>query len=112
MTRPPFEKLSASMAVNGQGPATHESLAFRNSFPSPASSDADAMAAFHSIPGEQGGLPSQRTFPLLTTENVLTALPTLTAVFIEIDYRTEIPVTLTAGPCVGVSGRVGTMWAT
>src|SRR5690242_4506585 len=78
MLRPPLEKLSASTLVNGQGPAIQDNLAFRNSFPSPASRLAEATAAFHSIPGEHGGLPAQGTLPVLATSKVLTALPTLT----------------------------------
>src|SRR5215469_2460064 len=85
ITRPPFEKLSASIVVNGHGPAMQESLAFRNSFPSPASRVAEPIAAFHSIPGEHGGLPWQGTFPLFTTPNVFTALPTFSAVVVEIE---------------------------
>src|SRR5260370_25693111 len=80
MVRPPFEKLSDSIMVKGQGPAMQDNLAFRNSFPSPASSVPEPIAAFHSIPGEQGGLPWQGTLPVLATSKVFTALPTLTAV--------------------------------
>src|SRR5690349_20332860 len=82
MVRPPREKLSVSILVKGQGPAMQDNLAFRNSLPSPASSIAEPIAAFHCIPGEHGGLPSHGTLPVLTIWKVLTALPTLTAVVV------------------------------
>jgi hypothetical protein len=85
MVRPPFEKLSDSTVVKGHGPAMQDNLAFRNSFPSPASSVAEPTAAFHLIPGEQGGFPAQGRFPVFMTSKVLTALPMLTAFVVSIE---------------------------
>src|ERR1700739_457285 len=85
MVRPPCEKWSDSTEVKGHGPAMQDNLAFRNSFPSPASSVADATAALHLMPGEQGGFPAQGTFPIFATAKVLTALPMLTAFVVSIE---------------------------
>src|SRR5678810_1302004 len=81
-SRPPCRKSSDSILVKGQGPAMHEVRALRNSLPSPASSDAPPMAAFHCPSGEQGGCFRQGTLPVFTTSKVLTALPTLTVLVV------------------------------
>ena len=57
ITRPPREKLSDTTDENGHGPAMQDTRAFRNSFNSPASSDAEAVVAFQRPSGEQGCLP-------------------------------------------------------
>src|SRR5208283_1838485 len=54
MLRPPREKLSDTICVKVHGPAMQVTLAFWNSFPSPASREVEAMAAFHFPSGEQG----------------------------------------------------------
>src|SRR5271165_6954238 len=54
IVRPPREKVSVSMRVNGHGPAMHEILAFRNSCPSPASSLMPSIDARHFPSGEHG----------------------------------------------------------
>src|SRR6185312_1994922 len=80
ITRPPCEYPSCSIRVNGQGPATHETRASRNSFPSPASRDAPPIAAFHLPSGEHGEWPPQGTFPVFATSKLLRALPVSTLV--------------------------------
>ena len=89
MLRPPREKRSDSILVKGHGPAIQETLAFRNSFPSPASSDAEPIAAFHLPSGEHGGRPLQGTLPVLITWKVFTALPIFTAVVALMEYLAE-----------------------
>src|SRR3954471_16893540 len=69
-SRPPCKKSSASILVNGHGPAMHDVLALRNSFPSPASRDADPIAAFHFPSGEHGGCFRHGTLPVFTTLKV------------------------------------------
>src|ERR1700687_90598 len=86
-SRPPCRKSSSSTLVNGHGPAMHEVRALRNSFPSPASSDAEPIVAFHFPSGEQGGCFRQGTFPVFATSKVFTALPTLAVLVVLIEYR-------------------------
>src|ERR1700690_4273791 len=80
-SRPPCRKSSASILVNGHGPAMQDVRALRNSFPSPASSDAEPIVAFHFPSGEHGSCFLQGTLPVFATSKVLTALPTF-AVFV------------------------------
>ena len=54
IVRPPLAKPLESIRVNGHGPAMHEALASRNSFPAPASNSTDPVAAFQYPSGEQG----------------------------------------------------------
>src|ERR1051326_5833262 len=75
MICPPREKPSVSIFVNGQGPAMHVILALRNSFPGPASKEADATPGFHFPSGEHGRLLLQATFPVFSTWNVLAPVP-------------------------------------
>src|SRR5882724_2153157 len=84
-SRPPCRKSSASIVVNGHGPAIQEVRALRNSFPSPASSDAEPIAAFHLPSGEHGGRFLQGTLPVFATSKVLTALPTLAVLVVLIE---------------------------
>jgi len=58
--RPPAEKESFSILVNGQGPAMQETRTSWNSLPSPASSAVPPTAAFHFPSGEQGEWRGQR----------------------------------------------------
>src|ERR1700733_9255608 len=87
--RPPRERSSNSTFEKGHGPAMQETLALRNWFPSPASSDAEASIAFHFPSGEHGWCPLQSTLPVFTTSNVLTALPTSASVVAFTEYRTR-----------------------
>src|SRR5690242_10658982 len=64
---PPIENPSFSIFVNGQGPAMHDTLAFRNSFPAPASKDMEPMAAFQRPSGEHGSCRLHGTFPVFCT---------------------------------------------
>src|ERR1700690_977422 len=96
-SRPPCKKSSASILVKGHGPAMHEVRALRNSFPSPASSEADPIAAFHLPSGEQGGCLRQGTLPVLATSKVFTALPTLAVLVVLIEYRAKTFDTTTGG---------------
>src|ERR1700686_1238349 len=86
--RPPRERSSNSTLAKGHGPAMQETLAFRNSFPSPASKDAEASVAFHFPSGEHGGRPWQGTLPAFTTWKVFTALPISASVVVFTEYRT------------------------
>src|SRR5437588_3282863 len=61
---PPLENPSLSILVNGHGPAMQETLALRNSFPAPASREAEPIAAFQAPSGEHGAWPLHGTFPL------------------------------------------------
>src|SRR5262245_3727973 len=88
--RPPVENPSDSILVKGQGPAIQETLTFWNSWPSPASSDIEPIAAFHLPSGEQGDRPSQGTLPVLTTSNVFAVLPIVIVVVALTAYRTRI----------------------
>ena len=100
MVRPPREKPSDSIFVKGHGPAIQETLAFRNSFPSPASREAEPIVAFHRPSGEQGCWPLQGRLPVFITWNVFTALPMFTAVVALIEYLAETFAT-------SISGRLG-----
>src|SRR5580700_6643263 len=80
MVWPPWENLSVSILVKGQGPAMQETRASRNSLPAPASSDAEPMAAFHLPSGEHGRCFLQGTFPRFSISKDLAALPTLSSV--------------------------------
>src|ERR1700676_4328665 len=97
MGRPPFEKPSDSTFVNGQGPAMQERRAFRNSFSAPASRETPLAVAFHFPSGEHRGARSHGTFPVLTTSNVLTPLPTVVATFASTVYLTERSLISTCG---------------
>jgi len=74
-----------------------ETLAFRNSFLSPASSDMEPIAAFHLPSDEHGARLSQGWFPVLATSNVFTALPTSASVVAFTEYLTRALETATAG---------------
>src|SRR2546426_891793 len=113
MLRPPRERSSASIFVKGQGPAIQEALAFRNSFPSPASMVTEPIAAFHFPSGEHGGLPSHGTLPVFITSNVLTELPTFTDVVVFVEYLARTLVIITSGclGCVWVLRGIGIMRA-
>src|SRR4029077_13891744 len=95
--RPPRERSSKSTLAKGHGPAMQETLAFRNSFPSPASSDAEFSAAFHFPSGEHGWRPLQGTLPAFTTWNVFTALPMSASAVAFTEYRTRTLETVTSG---------------
>src|SRR6266496_5935303 len=95
--RAPLAMPPGSILVKGHGPATQEARAFRNSFPSPASMDAEAIVAFHFLSGEQGSRPLQGTLPVFTTWNICTALPTLTAVVAFMEYLARTCATTTSG---------------
>src|SRR6478672_5254531 len=84
----PGLKSSDSTLVKGQGPAMQESLTLRNSFPSPASMSRAPSDAFHLPSGEQRDCPLHGIFPELTTSKTLTALPTLTAADVLVEYLT------------------------
>src|SRR5216683_6250397 len=73
--RPPAEKESFSILVNGQGPAIQETRASWNSLPSPASSVTPPSAAFHFPSGEQGEWRAHGISPVFTTSNVFAELP-------------------------------------
>src|SRR5882724_10434240 len=88
-SRPPCKKSSSSILVNGHGPAMHEVRALRNSLPSPASSFAEPIEAFHLPSGEHGGCFRHGTFPVFATSKVLTTLPTFAAVVVLIEYLTR-----------------------
>src|SRR5438045_3356809 len=85
MMRPSCASPDGSMRVNGHGPEMQEARALRNSFPSPASSEVDPVAAFHLPSGEHCRWAAQGTPPSLTASNARTALPmgTVLAVLIE-----------------------------
>src|SRR5713101_5490729 len=102
MVRPPREKPSDSIFVKGHGPAIQDALAFWNSLPSPASRDAEPIAAFHRPSGEQGCRPLHGTLPVLTTWNVFTALPMFAAVVALIEYLAKTFATT-------ISGRLGSV---
>src|SRR6185369_4622284 len=112
-SRPPCKKSSASILVNGHGPAMHDVRALRNSFPSPASSDAEPTDAFHFPSGEQGGCLRQGTLPVFATSKALTALPTLAVLVVLMEYRARTFDTTIGGRFAGLPscGR-GTMRAT
>src|SRR5579863_483504 len=84
------EKLSVSIRVNGQGPAMQVTLPSRNSFPSPASSEAPPTAAFHFPSGEQGGCSRQGTLPRLATSKLFSTLPVSIFVLAFSMYRTRM----------------------
>src|ERR1700730_13457980 len=65
----------------------HEVLALRNSFPSPASRVAEPIEAFHFPSGEHGSCLRQGTLPWFGTSKGFTALPTLAAVVVLMEYR-------------------------
>ena len=85
----------------------HDTRAFRNSFPGPASRLAELMAAFHLPSGEHGCWPRQGTFPRFSTWNVFTALPTLITVKFLIEYLTLRLPTVVSGPLAPVMGGRG-----
>src|SRR5580700_795495 len=85
---PPLEKPSLSILVNGHGPAMQDTRALRNSFPVPASRNAEPIAAFHLPSGEQGARRWQGTFPVFTTWNGFAALPMFTVLMAFIEYLT------------------------
>ena len=97
MARPPCERSSDSILVKGQGPAIHDVLAFRNSLPSPASRAAEPIEAFHFPSGEHGGCFRQGTLAVFTTSKVVTALPTLAAVVVLMEYLARTLDTVTSG---------------
>src|SRR5687768_826628 len=91
MARPPRENPSFSIAVNGQGPAMHDTRALRNClFCSPVFSDREPRAAFHLPSGEQGGRFPHGTFPVLAMSKVRTAVPTVVVLVLRVAYRTRI----------------------
>src|SRR3982750_3223238 len=75
-------RLFSSMRVNGQGPAMHDTRAFRNWLPVPASKTAELTVAFHFPSGEHTLLPSQAIPPVFTASNVFTSAPMLAPVVI------------------------------
>src|ERR1700687_3435689 len=95
--RPSCADCSSSIFVNAHGPAMHEILALRNSFPSPASRDVEAFAALHLPSGEHGGRRTQGTFPALSTWKVLTAFPTFASVVALTEYRIRAFATVICG---------------
>jgi hypothetical protein len=97
MFRPPREKSSDSILVNGQGPAMQETRAFPKTFPCPASRDAEPIAAFHLSSGEQGLCWWHGTFPVFTTWNVVTPAPTFTSAVVSMEYLTKTFATTTFG---------------
>src|SRR5579863_5427603 len=101
IVRPPSEKSSFSILVNGHGPAMQETRASRNSLPASASRDVEPSAAFHLPSGEQGCWPWQGTSPLFSIWNVLTTLPTFTTVVALMVNLTRTFETVVTGP-VGV----------
>src|SRR6202044_1990217 len=82
MVRPGRGTAPVSISVNGHGPAIHETRAFLNSCPTPASMVTPPTDAFHWPSGEHGALFSQGTLPLFGTVKVLAALPTSTALVV------------------------------
>src|SRR5580704_12508990 len=100
IVRPPCEKWSESILVNGHGPAMQEARAFRNSLPVPASSVAEPTAARHLPSGEHGRCPLQGTLPLFSTWNVCTELPTFSSVITRPEYLTRTFATFTSGRVV------------
>ena len=98
----------------GHGPAIHDALALRNSFPVPASREAEPIAAFHFPSGEHGGCPWQGTFALFITWKVFTALPMFTAVVVFMEYLTmTFPITISGlSDADGVLRSTGTRWTT
>src|SRR5258708_5024535 len=95
--RPPAEKESLSILVNGQGPAMQETRASWNSLPSPASSVAPPTAAFHFPSGEQGEWRGHGVSPTLTTSNTFDALPTFSVISVLPAYRTRTSATKLTG---------------
>src|SRR4026209_1582738 len=94
------EKPSDSILVKGHGPAIQDTLAFRNSFPSPASKKAEPIAAFHFPSGEHGWRPLQGTLPVLSTWNIFTALPMFTDVVALMEYLAEtLAITISGRLC-------------
>src|SRR5215467_8233770 len=94
---PPLENPSLSIFVNGQGPAMHDTLTSRNSFPAPASKDMEPIAAFQRPSGEHGSCPLHRRFPVFCTWNVFTALPMFNVVVAFIEYLTRRSATVAVG---------------
>src|ERR1017187_4922070 len=83
-------KFSCSIFVKGHGPAMQETLALRNSLPSPASSDKEPIVPFHLLPGAQGGGLLHGVFPVLIIWKVLTALPMLASVVAFTEYLIRV----------------------
>src|ERR1700689_2836194 len=75
MLRPGCGTSPLSIFVNGQGPAIHDTRAFSNCCPWPASMVAPPIAALHLPSGEQGGLAAQGTSPVFGTVKVFAVLP-------------------------------------
>src|SRR5579864_4625811 len=94
-----------SILVNGHGPAMHEARALRNSLPAPASREMVPTAAFHFLSGEHSDAPLQGTFPLFTTSNDRTALPTFSSAALLTEYRTTGCATICLGTLSSVTGR-------
>src|ERR1700674_3728513 len=80
------EKDSCSTLVKGQGPAMQETLAFRNSLPSPASNVREPRDGFHLPQGESCGCLLHGAFPLFTICKVFTALPIFASVVAFSEY--------------------------
>ena len=112
--RPPCDTSSSSILVNGQGPAIQEVLAFRNSLPSPASSDSEPIEAFHFPSGEHGGCFLQGTFPAFATSKARTALPTFAEVVVLMEYlaSTFFDTTISGRLVARASWGTGTILAT
>src|ERR1700749_5059471 len=85
MCRPPREKSSDSIFVKGQGPAIQNTRAFRNTFPSPASSEAEPIEAFHLPSGEEGPRGSRGTMPVWGSWKLVTPVPMFIAEFIWVE---------------------------
>src|SRR6266496_5283335 len=83
--RPSCSSPEGSMRVNGQGPAMQEARALRNSLPSPASSDVDAVAARHLPSGEHCKWAAQGTLPSFIASNARTVLPIVTTLAVLIE---------------------------
>src|SRR5271156_4310362 len=84
------EKFSNSILVNGHGPAMQETLALRNSLPSPASRESEPIVAFHFPPGAHGSCLLHGTFALLTIWKVFTALPIFASVVALTEYLIRV----------------------
>src|SRR6202011_5590615 len=84
--RPGVSRVDRLIFVKGHGPAIQEARALRNSLPSPASSEALAVEAFHLPSGEHCRWAVHGTLPVLTASKARTELPMVTSVAVLIEY--------------------------